>query len=107
MTMSTVPQRFAPGTTIVSEEARLALNAAGVSALDLLLRHVQGDWGTLSPQLRQLNEKALTEGAVVLSKYPISPTRSVWLVTSADRTSTTFHLFDGQQATSTVPRDKE
>src|SRR5262245_19822536 len=100
--MST-PNRFHPGLTVVTEEARAALNEAGVSVLDLLLRHLAGDWGDVTPLLTSCNEAAILAHSPIMSRYQLAAGTSLWLVTNAGRTQTTVHLFEGQQQPHIIP----
>lgn len=58
-------------------------------ALVLLRRHLRGDWGDISLEDRGLNERSLEEGTRLLSVYELPPF-TVWLITEADRSSTTL-----------------
>lgn len=57
-----------------------------------LRRHVIGDWGDLSAHDRQENEVSLTEGFRLLSAYRTRRGVTFWIITEADRTSTTVLL---------------
>jgi len=54
---------------------------------DLLRRHHRGDWGELDGHDRRANERALRDGARLLSSYPVGDGK-VWIITEADRSST-------------------
>ncbi len=68
--------------------------------LELLARHVRGDWGRVDPEDAEVNTFAVTEGARILSAYPIDPAlpcaglgeNCVWIITEADRSVTTILL---------------
>jgi len=61
-----------------------ALQAAGVSPLDLLSRHVQGDWGDLSQDDLEANNQALEDGSRLLSAYVLTgQDQKVWIITEA------------------------
>jgi hypothetical protein len=55
------------GQCVATPVALEALQAAGVSPLDLLSRHVQGDWGDLSQDDLEGNNQALVDGSRLLS----------------------------------------
>ncbi len=59
---------------------------------DLLRRHANGDWGDLSPDDRRANEQALKTGARVFSVYDLKSGVKLWVITEADRSSTTILL---------------
>ena len=54
---------------------------------DLLRRHHRGDWGEMDAHDRRANERALRDGARLLSSYPVGDGK-VWIITEADRSST-------------------
>lgn len=61
-----------------------ALQAAGVLPLDLLSRHVQGDWGDLSQDDLEANNQALEDGSRLLSAYVLTgQDQKVWIITEA------------------------
>ncbi len=69
-----------------------ALLASGVDLMNLALaRHGNGDWGDLSEDDRDANERALTTGARIFSAYQL-PEARVWVITEADRSATTLLL---------------
>lgn len=60
--------------------------------LAALRRHLQGDWGEVSPDDWQANEESLVNGARLLSVYFASNGEKFWIITEADRSSTTMLL---------------
>jgi hypothetical protein len=79
------------GRVIATPGALQLLSEAGESTFNYLARHAAGDWGDLCAFDRRQNERALRDGARVLSSYNISAGR-VWIVTEADRSVTTILL---------------
>lgn len=78
---------------VVATPAALALfEALNTSPLEYLVRHVLGDWGDLDAEDRQANDAALMHGSRILSSYRLQGENRIWLVTEADRTTTTFLL---------------
>lgn len=80
-----------------------ALEACSIELLaECLGRHQTGDWGCLPPEDRVSNEEALAEGLRILSAYPLDPGKpcagfgenTLWVITEADRSATTFLLPD-------------
>ena len=55
-------------------------------------RHQSGDWGEVTEQDRQANERALIEGTRLLSVYHAVSGIKFWLITEADRLVTTVLL---------------
>lgn len=68
--------------------------------MELLARHVRGDWGCIDPDDAESNTLAVTEGDRILSAYPIDPAKPcagfgencLWIITEADRSATTILL---------------
>lgn len=63
-----------------------------VAPRDLLMRHLQGDWGCVCEEDKAANFEALRCDARVLSAYKIKDDEKVWIITEADRSSTTILL---------------
>lgn len=83
---------FPLGEVVSTPGALEAMQAANVSPLALLHRHLRGDWGNLDKHDKQLNDLAINDGTRIFSAYDITPTSKVWLITEADRSATTFLL---------------
>lgn len=70
--------------------------------LAYLKRHSIGDWGCVCGTGWQANDEAVKDGDRILSAYPIDPLRpcegfgdnTLWIITEADRSVTTFLLPD-------------
>ncbi|MDR8050738.1 hypothetical protein [Burkholderia cenocepacia] len=84
--------RFKLGRIFATPTALEAITDARVSIIDLLIRHVRGDWGDLSESDRQQNELSLEAGLRLLSSYVLPGSQTVWVITEWDRSSTTFLL---------------
>ncbi|WP_334054370.1 hypothetical protein [Burkholderia cepacia] len=84
--------RFKLGRIFATPAAIDVMNAARISIIDLLIRHVRGDWGDICESDRQQNELALEVGSRLLSSYILPNGQSVWVITEADRAATTFLL---------------
>jgi len=69
-----------------------AIASSGDDPLDFLFRHLDGDWGELSPEDIRENELSLQYGWRLLSAYTLSTGVRVWVITEADRSVTTFLL---------------
>lgn len=83
---------FQLGQVVSTPGALKAMQAANISPLALLHRHLRGDWGNLDTHDKQLNDLAIKDGTRIFSAYDITPTSKVWLITEADRSTTTFLL---------------
>jgi hypothetical protein len=61
-------------------------------ALPFLRRHVIGDWGDLGAEDWEANYEAVTSGGRLLSAYVVREGEQLWIITEADRSSTTILL---------------
>ena len=84
--------RFKLGRILATPGALEVIADARISIVDLLIRHMSGDWGDLPDSDRQQNNAAITTGQRILSSYILPGGRTVWLITEADRYATTFLL---------------
>lgn len=103
-TTSTTPHtapRFELGQLCYTPGAEALMQRYQVSPLQLIARHVTGDWGDVCPEDAQANEEALQEGSRIFSVYVLPPPLSdgetlaaakVWIITEADRSVTTLLL---------------
>jgi hypothetical protein len=77
---------------VATPGALTALEEAGDNVGGLLKRHVTGDWGELDEEDRRENELSVVEGFRLLSSYSLSNGTKLWIITEADRSSTTLLL---------------
>lgn len=84
--------RFALGQTYITPGAEEALQIAGQTAIEFLRRHISCDWSELSDEDAGENEFSMTEGFRVLSAYRTAQGQKLWIITEADRSSTTILL---------------
>lgn len=82
--------RFDLGRVVITANAMQRLDDNSVR--QGLGRHSQGDWGDLSDEDRQANDRALKESTRLLSAYQDSRGTKYWIITEADRSSTTVLL---------------
>lgn len=91
-------QKFNPGRLVATPGALAACSHRRLMVC--LGRHLSGDWGeACPPEDREENEHAFGLGLRLLSAYFINPERGrddgvLWLITEADRSSTTMLLPD-------------
>ena len=83
-------RRFGLGAVFATPAALDALGSAEVSPSELLERHAAGDWGDVPPEDARANEYALKRGLRVISSYPLPGGERVWIITEADRSSTSI-----------------
>jgi hypothetical protein len=74
--------------------ALAALEEAKSTALDLVARHVTGDWSEMAEEDQQANQLAVADGSRVFSAYHLSTGVKLWIITEADRSATTLLLPD-------------
>ena len=61
-------------------------------ALPFLERHMTGDWGELDRHDIRENNLSVKQGYRILSSYHLEDGTKFWIITEADRSSTTFLL---------------
>ena len=92
---------FRLGQILATPGALAALDRLGVEPLFLVLgRHVLGDYGDLCDEDRELNTHSLTNGMRIFSSYKLTASSGdstssetvCWVITEADRASTTILL---------------
>jgi len=57
-------------------------------------RHSAGDWGDVSADDWKANDYAITSGERLFSAYELGAGKRLWIITEADRSSTTVLLPD-------------
>lgn len=90
---------FDLGQVLATPGALDALARNRSTGLDLIRRHVAGDWGLLSDDDKQSNQDALESGDRILSSYILSDETKLWVITEASgvegkRLATTILLPD-------------
>jgi len=83
---------FPLGQVVATPGAIAALEQAQQTPIELIRRHVTGDWGDLAEDDRQENELSLKEGYRILSAYVMENGVKVWIITESDRSATTILL---------------
>lgn len=84
---------FLLGTVCATPGARDLLDRTATDAERFLDRHQGGDVGNMGAQDARANKDAITDGARILLSYSIGGER-LWVITEADRSSTTLLLPD-------------
>jgi hypothetical protein len=75
--------KFSLGQTVATPGALQTLDESGQSPSDFLDRHVQGDWGLLDDEDKQLNDQSLIDGSRILSAYETLKGVKIWIITEA------------------------
>jgi hypothetical protein len=87
------PQPLFPlGQVVATSGALEALRETEQDPLELLTRHVTGDWGDLSEEDKEENEFSVDRQLRILSAYKLSTGTKIWVISEADRSATTFLL---------------
>ena len=84
---------FPLGQIVATPGALELLDRGAVNAASFLLRHQSGDWGDVPPEDAEENESSVVNGNRILSSYTVLGDR-LWIITEADRSSTTLLLPD-------------
>jgi hypothetical protein len=81
---------FPLGQLVATPGALKTLEEAGQDPLELISRHVVGDWGSVPEEDKQENELSVEMGFRILSAYELATGEKVWIITEADRSATTI-----------------
>lgn len=87
-----MPVKFSLGQVVATPGALAAFEQSGEQPLDYVRRHQSGDWGDLCDEDRQENEFSLLHGFRLLSAYKLRNGAKIWVISEADRSSTTILL---------------
>ena len=78
---------FSLGNIFSTPGALAALEQAQADGLELVARHVTGDWAEMDKADQQANRQAVEKGSRVFSAYRLSTGVKVWVISEADRSS--------------------
>jgi hypothetical protein len=84
--------KFDLGQKVATPGALKALEESGQSASVFFDRHVQGDWGEVCDEDKELNDQALIDGSRLLSAYRSLKGVKLWVITEAGGSSTCILL---------------
>lgn len=84
--------KFSPGQVVATPGALAVLEKHHCSPMDLLARHLSGDWGSVPVEDAELNDQAVQSDGRVLSSYRIGLDTRIWVITEGDRSATTILL---------------
>lgn len=85
--MSLPCTKFPLGRLVATANAQATLDQEDI--FNALRRHAAGDWGEVCPEDWEENELSLREGFRLFSVYRSKEDRKFWVITEADRSSTT------------------
>jgi hypothetical protein len=84
--------RFRLGKVLATPGAMDALEESGQSVDEFVQRHRCGDWGDLGEEDKAENEYSVEERLRIFSAYHTTKGEKIWVITEADRSSTTVLL---------------
>jgi hypothetical protein len=92
--------KFKMGQLVATPGSLEVLLDINVLPIQLIRRHMSGDWGAIHPEDRDLNELALIDGGRLMSVYKLKTAQAskedddvtIWVITEADRSVTTILL---------------
>jgi hypothetical protein len=91
MTTSTIPVAvFRLGRLMATPNALRSLSQDDIQTA--IRRHQAGDWGDVSHEDWEANDRALTQGSRIFSVYHAVNGTKFWVITEADRSVTTILL---------------
>lgn len=82
--------QFSLGQTVITPTALAMLPAC--QAAEALMRHAHGDWGEVSSDDAAENRESLRLGGRLLSAYSTREGIQFWIITEANRSTTTVLL---------------
>ncbi|MDB6019614.1 MAG: hypothetical protein JWR19_4103 [Pedosphaera sp.] len=82
--------KFRLGRIVATPQALEVLTNEDI--LKAIIRHQAGNWGDMKEEDAQANDHAVVHGKRVLSSYRSAKGVTFWLITEADRSSTTVLL---------------
>lgn len=87
-----IEPKFPLGQVLLTQGAKEALKESNQDAFDFLQLHQTGNWGIVGKEDAIENELSLKNGFRLLSAYKTSKNEKLWIITEADRSSTTILL---------------
>jgi len=84
--------KFRLGMIVATSGALECFERTSENPFDFLRRHVEGDWGDLSPEDKEENQLSVDQESRILSAYHLKDGTKIWIITEADRSSTCFLL---------------
>jgi len=90
-TTKQVKTLFELGRTLATPDALLKLTEMNINPSTLLSRHIYGDWQDMDADDQEANREAVNQEARVFSAFVFGEVK-FWVITEADRSSTTILL---------------
>jgi len=83
---------FELGQLVATPGALEALQHNQQTPLEFVQRHLNHDWGDLDDHDKRENNYSLEHGLRILSAYMLKDGARIWVITEADRSTTTILL---------------
>jgi len=83
---------FPLGQIVATSGALRVFREVHLAPYDFLNRHARGDWGDIDKHDKHANDTALVSGNRLLSAYQLPEGNRLYIITEADRSSTTLLL---------------
>ena len=83
---------FPLGQVVATPQAIDLLEQVDEYYLDYLERHVTGDWSEMSEEDQKENRYSVDKYLRIFSSYTLDSGERIWIITEADRSSTTILL---------------
>lgn len=83
---------FDLGAVCATPGATALLSSLDLQPHEFIHRHQHGDWGDVCQDDRDANQAALLYGTRLLSVYELGAGQRIWIISEADRASTTLLL---------------
>ena len=83
---------FPLGIVYLTIGARESLQESNQEPFEFLSKHQTGDYGLVCEEDKQENDLSVKEGFRILSTYKTTKDVKIWIITEADRSSTTLLL---------------
>ncbi|MGF6763361.1 hypothetical protein P3T24_003687 [Paraburkholderia sp. GAS33] len=97
---------FRPGLLLITRDALAALRTSGIPVISVALRHIAGDWGTVSDEDHQQNDLSIAAGLRLISLYRLPDQTRILVTTEWDRSHTTIERLDDVVPDSVAHQDR-
>lgn len=84
--------RFSHGRVILSDGVHHLVQQGRLNVLHYLERHLSGDWGDVPPERKRANEYGVNGRELLFSRYALTPTSRLYIITEGDRSVTSLWL---------------
>ncbi len=85
---------FEGGWVMATPQALTALKEAELELMEVLVRHLVGDWGDIDEAEKLLNDLAVNHSQRITSAYQLPTGKEIWVTTAGNRQTTWLKLPD-------------